>query len=368
MVVLVSGMTIWYYLASTAPLIVAYREHNLPSLTTLSVTLPLLFITIGALSALSNRLIRSTLDDLRRRNSDLETAYARLAAQTQQEHALGQHIGHLASELSEVSANQATGVAFQASSIEEVVAAVSELHDTADQIAARAADVLDAADLALRNVQLSQALVMRSVEAVIRNREQVQQTITYMQRVSGAASAITAFINSISGLAEETHLLALNATIEAAGAGTMGRRFSVVASEVQGLARRSNEIVEQIRLRIEELNEANRVTVNTTRGSITVANEVEGFANEMRSAQEHVVRAVEQTNILVHQISAATTQQTAATAQVTNTMARIQDIAAETHQHTSALERTVEDLLRTAGNLESAMLHMAKVTTAPAVV
>jgi methyl-accepting chemotaxis protein len=350
--------SLWYYLASNVSTIAAYRISNPDSTVQIATSICMLMAGVGALSWLSSRLLRQALVDLRRRNTDLEAAYNELAAQTQRERDLGVNIGDLAVQLSQVSNRQSTGVSSQARSISEVVSVVAELHAAADQIAARAEEVRQAADSALRSVQRGQELVVRSREAVQRNRTQVQVVIERMAALDQLTARINQFVNRIRGLSDETHLLALNATIEAAGAGPLGRRFSVVASEVQNLSKRSNEIVDQIRTLINELQLAGQVTLSATQSSIEVANEVEALADEVRNAQEQVVEAVQRTTELVHLISTATNQQTSATAQMTHTMQEIAQVADTTNSDTGALERAISELIDAANLLNSAMASL----------
>ncbi|HUS17722.1 MAG TPA: methyl-accepting chemotaxis protein [Chloroflexia bacterium] len=357
-VVSLSVLTVVYYEYSTVPSLAAYRASDFAGLSVLVTTLPILFLAVGALSWLSNRLIGQTLTDLRHQNAELEAAYMSLAAQSQREHQLGADIGGLATQLSAVSTRQVSGVSAQAQAINAVVSVVAELHEAADQIAGRAQEVREAADSALRSVQRGQELIGLSRDAVQRNRSQVLQVIERMTRVGELTTAITEFVNHISDLSDETHLLALNATIEAAGAGVMGRRFSVVANEVQNLSRRSSAIVEQVRELIEELQEAGQVTLAATHNSIMVADEVEGLADQVREMQEQVVQSVQRTSSLMHMISSATTQQTAATQQMTHTMQEIADVASATRHDTTALERAIREMTNAAGLLESAITRL----------
>jgi methyl-accepting chemotaxis protein len=354
-------VTIWYYQYSSAPGVVLFRTQNPEALTLFMYTLLILFIAAGGLSWLSSRMMDETLSTLRRRASELEAAYRELAEQSEREHALGTNIGTLATRLSGVSSRQVQGVGTQARSITNVVTAVSELHAAANQIAAITQEVRGAAVAALDSVSRAQELVAHSREVVQRNRAQVQTVIDRMTALDQLTGRISTFIDGIRDLSDETQLLALNATIEAAGAGALGRRFGVVAGEVQNLSRRSNEFVEQIRLALNDLRRAGQTALAASQGGLAVADEVQQVADEVRVAQGQIVEAVEQTNGLIHQISAATIQQNTATEQVTQIMQQIATDADSTIQETHALEAVSSELLRASELLMSAMARLQPV-------
>jgi methyl-accepting chemotaxis protein len=357
-VVVVSVITIWYYTFSDAPGVLFYRTQDVQALNLFMYSLLVLFMGAGALSWLSSRIMRETLADLRQRAQALEIAYRELAEQTEREHALGTNIGNLATQLSTVSTRQVHGVGTQARAISQVVSSVSELHAAANQITAIAQQVSLAAAAALESVNHAQLLVAHSREVVDRNRTQVLSAIERMTTLDQLTERITRFINGIRDLADETQLLSLNATIEAAGAGPMGRRFGVVAGEVQTLARRSATLVEEIRLALGELRQAGQVALETTHSGLLVADEVQQVADEVRQAQAQVVSVVEQTNGLIQLIAAATAQQNIATEQVTETMHQIAANADTTTQETQALESVSSELLRASDALMSAMARL----------
>lgn len=354
----VGAVTIWYYQFSSAPGVLPYRTDSPQTLALFMYTVLILFVGAGALSWLSSRMMDETLNTLRRRATELEAAYGELAEQSQREHALGTNIGTLATRLSGVSTRQVQGVGTQARAISHVVTAVSELHATANQIADITQEVRAAAAAAMESVTRAQELVAHSREAVQRNRSQVQTVIDRMTALDQLTARITTFIDGIRDLSDETQLLALNATIEAAGAGTLGRRFGVVAGEVQNLSRRSNEFVEQIRLALNDLRSAGQATLAATQGGLLVADEVQQVADEVRETQTQIVSAVEQTNGLIHQISAATLQQNMATEQVTQIMQQIATDADATIKETEALESVSSELLRASELLMSAMARI----------
>lgn len=83
-----------------------------------------------------------------------------------------------------------------------------------------------------------------------------------MSDLTLATSEIRSIVDAIAEIARQTNLLALNATIEAARAGEAGRGFGVVAQEVKSLSLEVRDAVEDIRGRVDRLNQ-------TAQGSAT---------------------------------------------------------------------------------------------------
>ncbi len=74
-----------------------------------------------------------------------------------------------------------------------------------------------------------------------------------VERLRESSAAIGNVVNLIAMIAKQTTLLALNSTIEAARAGSAGKGFAVVASEVKALAVQTQSATEEIKRKIDAL-------------------------------------------------------------------------------------------------------------------
>ncbi len=130
-------------------------------------------------------------------------------------------------------------------------------------------------------------------------------------------SEVNEKITLIEGIAGQTSLLALNAAVEAARAGKFGMGFSVVASEIRGLAEKthtaSSEITEisQSGKGISEI-AAERLKVISTEVSRSAS-----FVSEIVQANEENLLGINQANVSIQQLANISKLNSASAASVT---------------------------------------------------
>ena len=121
--------------------------------------------------------------------------------------------------------------------------------------------------------------------------EDVRRTYALIEQLDGVARRTVEVVDLIRSIAAQTNLLALNATIEAARAGEAGKGFAVVASEVKNLANQTAKATDDVQAQIAAMTDATSSvvvamrgvggaieTVNTVASSISAAIEEQGAA------------------------------------------------------------------------------------------
>ncbi len=112
------------------------------------------------------------------------------------------------------------------------------------------------------------------------------------QSVDGLKSSsdeIGKVVNLIATIARQTNLLALNATIEAARAGAAGRGFAVVASEVKALSVQTQKATEEIKRKIDMLQNDAAVSIAAVHRIVEATKSVRPVFSSIASAVEHQV-------------------------------------------------------------------------------
>jgi methyl-accepting chemotaxis protein len=99
--------------------------------------------------------------------------------------------------------------------------------------------------------------------------------------------AVGSVTDTISGISAQTNLLALNATIEAARAGASGKGFAVVASEIKTLSQQTALATNDIKLKIEGIQ-------NSTGNAIREIDQITGVVNEVGNLVGSIASAIEE--------------------------------------------------------------------------
>lgn len=176
----------------------------------------------------------------------LQPVIAAIKTTAQQAHETTERSAKIAGQTSE-------GMRRQQREIDQMATAFHELSATAHDVARNSARAADASRDADQSSQTGLSVISETTTSIDYLASGVSKAMDEVQRLAGSGQQIGSVLQVIRDIAEQTNLLALNAAIEAARAGEAGRGFAVVADEVRGLARRTQESVHEIREVIEHL-------------------------------------------------------------------------------------------------------------------
>jgi len=147
-----------------------------------------------------------------------------------------------------------------------------------------------------------------------------------VNRLRESSTAIGNVVNLIASIAKQTTLLALNSTIEAARAGSAGKGFAVVASEVKALAVQTQSATEEIKQKIEALQQDAATSFEAVH---RIANAIEAI----KPVFEHVNGAVAEQNATTGEISQNATSASKFIVSVSTSSAEIDSAVREAEAH-----------------------------------
>lgn len=238
-------------------------------------------------------------------------------------------LGTAIEEVSAVSELSAKGIQSQQQEISLVATAMTQMKATVADVAGNTETASSSASSANALARNGNQDVQRSLVAITRVAEEIEQAGTLVTELERESAQINVVVDVIRGIAEQTNLLALNAAIEAARAGEQGRGFAVVADEVRTLAGRTQASTGEIVAIIETLqaraNQAKEVTGQSCEMIRQCVDQSEQTSNGIQQIEEAVAQIAD----MAIQIASACGEQDAVSDELGRNVERINESANE---------------------------------------
>ena len=263
-----------------------------------------------------------------------------------------QHIGSSSEELSAITEQTSQSIYEQQSQTEQVATAMNEMSATVQEVSRNIISTAQSAEEANAETAEGRKVVESSVRAIQQLAGQVEDAAEVIHQLEQDSENISAVMDVIRGVAEQTNLLALNAAIEAARAGEQGRGFAVVADEVRTLAGRTQESTEEINQVIEKLQAGSRKAVDVMYKSREEAKSVVEQATKAGVSLAAISTAVARINDMSTQIASAAEEQSATTEEINRNITNISEMANETSTGAQQTATASGDLARLGAELQ----------------
>jgi methyl-accepting chemotaxis protein len=246
------------------------------------------------------------------------------------------------------SQSQSDATASMAAAVEEVTTSINHVADSAQETHNIAHE---AGELSSRGGEVVQSAAAEMSKIAV----SVNQSSQLIQQLGEHSNQISAIVNVIKEIADQTNLLALNAAIEAARAGEQGRGFAVVADEVRKLAERTARSTGEIATMIDTIQGGTQQAVASMQEGGTRVTEGVAMTNRAGDSMGRIRDGANRVISAVSEISSALREQSAASSQVAQQVEIIARITEENSMAANEIAGEAQQLESLAGALESAV-------------
>jgi len=171
----------------------------------------------------------------------------------------------------------------QAASIQEIESTINENTQIACDISDKTASVATIASKMENDVIHGFSVLERNVDQLEDIKKKNDGVISGIVTLGNKISKIREIVKNINTITDQTKVIAFNAALEAASAGERGKRFSVVASEVNRLADDIASLTRQIREQVEEIQNSSSSLIISSEESADKINEGNNLIKELEN-------------------------------------------------------------------------------------
>jgi methyl-accepting chemotaxis protein len=240
----------------------------------------------------------------------------------------------------------------QASSVKEIESTISENTQIAADIAEKTGSVATIASKTEEDVNSGFSVLEQNVAKMEDIKTKNDSVIAGIVALGNKITKIRDIIKTINTITDQTKVIAFNAALEAASAGDKGKRFSVVASEVNRLADDIAALTKQIREQIEEIQDSSSSLIISSEESADKITEGRRLIKDLEEIFREIKNGAEITSTQAQTITVSTQKQQQSTAQINVAIADISQGLNSFIHSTEVATTSAEELTQLIENLE----------------
>ena len=220
-----------------------------------------------------------------------------------------------AGNMSEKSSSVAASSEEMSSNMSSVSAAMEETATNVNLVASSIEEMTSTINEIAQNSEKGRSISIDAVSKVKSASERVGE-------LGKDALEINKVTETITEISEQTNLLALNATIEAARAGESGKGFAVVANEIKELARQTADATQEIKGKIDSIQ-------NSSAGTVTEIEQISKVINDVNEIVTSIAASVEEQSVTAKEIANNVSQASKGIQEVNENVAQSSSVAGE---------------------------------------
>jgi len=166
---------------------------------------------------------------------------------------------------------------------------------------------------------------------------QVDNFAGILRDLGASAQEIGKVTDTISAISSQTNLLALNATIEAARAGEAGRGFAVVANEIKELATKTAEATNDIRTKINGIQ-------NATGSAVTDIGQIVKVIGDVNDIVTTIAAAIEEQSAVTREVATNINQATSGVQDASVRASEMSGVSRDIAQDITAVDSITGDI------------------------
>lgn len=304
---------------------------------------------IGELCSWFNKL----MDKIRNMLADVAQSSNQVASASQGLLQLAGSLNGYADSMTHTSTAAASSTDDMSSNMNTVAAAMEEFTVNIGTVATNSDEMSATISEIALSTGKAKEMTVRAVSAAGKATAQVSE-------LGMATRDIGKVTESITAISSQTNLLALNATIEAARAGEAGRGFAVVANEIKELAQQTAKETEEIRSRIQGIQQATSQTVSEIAEITEVIGDVDVIVGSIAAAVEEqsvttrdIADNVGQASVGVQQVNESVAHVDAVVRDIARDVGQVRNVAADVTSTAKSVHENAQSLSGLAHGLDT---------------